>query len=171
MRRRYLAPVALERRHGLEGFECGEPALDEWFRLHARSSHASGRTRVFVTATAEDANAVVGFYGLAAFRIEPADAVERVLRGQPTASPVPAVLLARLAVDRHHQGRGVGRSLLVDALRRIHGASQTIGIRVVVVHAKHDRAATWYERCGFTRSASDPRMLMVLVKDLRALLD
>ena len=83
---------------------------------------------------------------------------------------MPAVLLARLAVDLAHQGKGLGWSLLQDAMLRANEAAAELGIRVMLVHAKHKHASRWYERFGFEESATDPLHLILLMKDLRALL-
>ena len=109
---------------------------------------------------------VVGFYALAASSVASRNATERALKGQPADRAVPAVLLARLAVDSRHQGRGLGTSLLQDALLRIAGAGQEIGVRVVLVHALGERQRAWYERFGFESSPTDPLHLILLMKDL-----
>lgn len=62
---------------------------------------------------------------------------------------MPAILLARLAVDREHQGAGLGRSLLQDILLRCVDAAEAIGARVLLVHAKHDTAKAWYDVRAF----------------------
>jgi predicted N-acetyltransferase YhbS len=84
---------------------------------------------------------------------------------------VPAILLARLAVDHRHQRVGLGRSLLQDVLLRCLEAAEAIGARVLLVHAKHDAAKTWYRQYGFEASPTDPLHLMMLLKDVRAFLD
>jgi hypothetical protein len=61
----------------------------------------------------------------------------RIGRGTPT--EIPAVLLARLALDRGHQGTGTGGVLLADALDRIVVATQTGAAWLVVGDALHDR--------------------------------
>ena len=165
----YRRPEPLGRHHRLDQFDCGEPALDEWLERHARGAHASGSARVFV-ATMEDGEMVVGYYALAAAQVAPDEATERALKGQPRARPVPAVLLARLAVDRAHQGAGLGRSLLQDVLRRCLEAAEAIGARILLVHAKHDAAKAWYMQYGFEESPTDPLHLMMLLKDVRAFL-
>lgn len=166
----YRRPEPLARHHELEGFDCGEPALDEWLKKHARAAHASESARVFVT-TLDDAKTAVGYYALAAAHVEPAEATERAMKGQPSRRPVPAVLLARLAVDRRHQGAGLGRSLLQDVLLRCVEAADAIGVRVLLVHAKHERAKAWYEQYGFEESPTDPLHLMMLMKDVRAFVE
>lgn len=165
----YRRPEPLGKHHRLDKFECGEPALDDWLKRHARSAHASGSARVFVT-TLEDGETVVGYHALAAAQVAPEEATPRTLKGQPRARPVPAILLARLAVDRNHQGAGVGRSLLQDVLLRCVEASDAIGARILLVHAKNDAAKAWYMRYDFEESPTDPLHLMMLMKDVRAFL-
>ena len=164
----YRRPEPLARHHGLDDFACGEPALDEWLKKHARAANASESARVFVVTTDDDTATVVGYYALAAAQVEPADATGRARKGQPSRRPVPAVLLARLAVDHRHQGAGLGRSLLQDVVLRCVEAADAIGVRVLLVHAKHERAKAWYEKYGFEESPTDPLHLMMLMKDVRS---
>jgi len=165
----YRRPEPLGKHHRLNEFQCGEPVLDEWLKRHARAAHAADSARVHV-ATLEDGETVVGYYALAAAQILADDATARALKGQPRARPVPAILLARLAVDRNHQRAGLGRSLLQDVLLRCVEAAEAIGARVVLVHAKHDAAKARYMQYGFEESPTDPLHLLMLLKDVRALL-
>ncbi|MBA2766968.1 MAG: GNAT family N-acetyltransferase [Solirubrobacterales bacterium] len=166
----YRRPEPLAKHHRLDTFACGKPALDEWLVRHARSAHASDSARVYVT-TIEDGEAVVGYYALAAAQVAPQDATARARQGQPRARPVPAIILARLAVDHHHQRAGVGRSLLQDAVLRCVTAAEAIGARLLLVHAKHAAAKAWYQQYGFEESPTGPLHLQILMKDLRAQLD
>jgi GNAT superfamily N-acetyltransferase len=162
-------PEPLAKHHQLDEFHCGEPALDEWLKRHARAAHASDSARVFV-ATLVDGETVIGYFALAAAQIAPEAATARTLKGQPRARPVPAILLARLAVDRQHQRAGLGRSLLQDVLLRCLEAAEAIGARVLLVHAKHETAKAWYLQFGFEESPTDPLHLVMLLKDVRAFL-
>ncbi|MGI8903266.1 MAG: GNAT family N-acetyltransferase [Solirubrobacteraceae bacterium] len=166
----YRSPEPLAPEHDLTAFDCGEPALDDWLRRHARASHTSGGARVFVTTLVEDTTRVVGYYALAAAQVEPSAAPRRLLKGQPQPRGVPAVLLARLAVDREHQRRHLGVSLLRDAVLRVLQAADPIGIRALIVHAKHEGARVWYAQYGFEPSPTDPLHLVMLIKDARRLL-
>jgi GNAT superfamily N-acetyltransferase len=165
----YRPPEPLERRHRLDDFDSGEPALDEWIKRHARSAQTAGSARVYVT-TLGDGETVVGYYALAAAQVAPEEATERTLKGQPKTRPVPAILLARLAVHRDHQRVGLGRSLLQDVMLRCLEAAEAIGARVLLVHAKHDAAKGWYLQYGFEESPTDPLHLLMLLKDVRAFL-
>jgi GNAT superfamily N-acetyltransferase len=80
---------------------------------------------------------------------------------------IPVVLLARLAVDRSVQGRGLGAFLLADAMRRTVTAAEEFGIRALLVHALNEDAASFYRRHGLVPSPTDPLHMLAIVKDLR----
>jgi len=84
--------------------------------------------------------------------------------------PIPVVVLARLAVDRNQQGRGLGRAMFRDAALRVAQAADTIGIRGIVVHAISEEAQRFYVALGFDRPP-DGMTLVVTLRDLRAILD
>lgn len=163
----YAQPEPLRGRHDLGDFSCGEESLDNWLHRYSRHAEAAGSARVFVTT--DDAR-VVGYYALAVGQVEPRQATTRLLKGQPRESPVPVVVLARLAVDLNHQGAGLGRSLLQDALLRSAGAAQSVGIRALIVHS-HEEAQGFYVRFGFEPSPSDPLHLILLMKDIARFLE
>ncbi len=81
--------------------------------------------------------------------------------------PIPAVILARLAVDKMQQGKSLGTTLVKDAARRTLAAAELIGVRMLVVDAKSPNIAKWYADRGFTPSPRDPLRLMAILKDLR----
>lgn len=163
---RYTRPEPLRGEHRLDGFDCGEESLSTWLLRYSRQAAASGSARVFVS-TADDR--VVGYYALAAGQVEPASTTARLRKGQPKRRPIPVVLLARLAVDRAHQGHGLGRSLLQDALLRCAAAAREVGVRACVVHALPP-ARPFYEAFGFEPSPSDSLHLSLLMKDLEKFL-
>ncbi|HZE17673.1 MAG TPA: GNAT family N-acetyltransferase, partial [Mycobacterium sp.] len=73
------------------------------------------------------------------------------------AYPVGMVLLARLAVDRSQQGKGVGAMLLAEALRKAVAAGEVAAARLIVVDAVDEDAAAFYERYGFVRIRCVPQ--------------
>jgi hypothetical protein len=96
----YTPPEPLRGKHDLGDFCCEEDALDNWLHRHSRHAEAAESARTFVTT---DGRRVVGFYALAIGQVEPDDATERLLKGQPAKRPIPVLILARLAVDHDHQ--------------------------------------------------------------------
>jgi GNAT superfamily N-acetyltransferase len=169
MGNRFGDPEPLEARHKLEGFDCGVESLNIWLTEHARQAAAGGSARVFVLVDAEQER-VCGYYALAAAAVAHEQATQRARKGQPR-HPIPAVLLARLAVDTSVQGRGIGAWLLQDAMRRALTASEEVGMRVLIVHALDDDARSFYERWGFEPSPTDPLNLPMLFKDIRKSLE
>jgi len=77
------------------------------------------------------------------------------------------MVLGRLAVDREHQGRGLGSALLKDALLRTLNAASIAGIRAVLLHAVSDDAKRFYEDAGFSPSpVVDPMTMMITLADV-----
>ena len=112
---------------------------------------------------------MVGYYALASGAVNIAASPGRFRRNMP--DPVPVVMLARLAVDRAHQRRGLGRALFRDGARRVVHAAATIGIRGILVHAISDDAKTFYLALGFEVSPLEPMTLMVTLKDVQKSLE
>ncbi|MDO5484102.1 MAG: GNAT family N-acetyltransferase [Desulfovibrionaceae bacterium] len=110
---------------------------------------------------------VVGYYSLAVGSVQCTDLPQRIQRGIAR-HPVPVMLLARLAVDRHHQAAGLGKALLKDALVRTLQASDIAGIRALLIHAKDADAKRWYTQFDVEESPTDPYHLFLLLKDIRA---
>lgn len=163
----YRPPELLQKHHRVDEFRCEEPALTDWLQRFALAAQADGSARVYV-ATTEDPNEVVGYFALASAAVAPQEAGARVLKGQPPSRAVPAILLARLARDERHRGAGLGPSLLQNALLRCAEASDIIGARVLLVHAKNEAARSFYAKYGFEESPTDPLHLLLLMKDVRA---
>jgi len=76
-------------------------------------------------------------------------------------------VLARLAIDRAYQERGLGRALVRDGARRVINAADIIGIRGILVHAISVKAKAFYLNLGFEMSPIEPMTLMVTLADLR----
>ncbi len=160
------APEPLAGRHTFENFRSGVEVLDEWLFRRALASQESGASRTFVVC--ED-QAIVGYYALAAGAVTVAVAPGRFRRNMP--DPVPVVVLARLAVDSAHQGRGVGRAMFRDGAGRIVNAADSIGIRGILVHAISEDAKAFYLALGFEPSPVDTMTLMVTLSDVRKSLE
>lgn len=170
MTARLTAPVAFDRgAHRVEAFSCGEDALDRWLRAYAGQSQRRDTARTFVTAEMD--GKVAGYYTLVAAQVEREQATVSVSHGLSRHFPIPVALLARLAVATPHQGAGLGRTLLLDALRRVLRASDQLAIRAVTVDALSDRAASFYRRFGFEPSSLAPNTLMVPLQAVRQTLD
>ncbi len=152
-------------RHITARFDSGEPDLDTWLREHAAGAEARRVARTFVWC--EHDGPVVGYYALTGHLLLRDNLPRSIGRGSPT--EVPAVLLARLALDRHLQGQGLGGALLADALERVVSATALVAARFVVVDAQHETAASFYEHHGFRR-IPDTLRLVQRISDVAAAL-
>ncbi|WFE51484.1 GNAT family N-acetyltransferase [Micromonospora sp. WMMD1155] len=152
----------------MNGFDCGSRAQSVWLVEHALQAHRAGLSRVYVVRDDEHPDRrVIGYYALAAGSVAPADASPRLQQGAGRYHQ-PVVILTRLGVDRSAQRIGLGRALVVDALRRIAAAAEVIGVRAVLIHCETDAARDFYQRLAkFDASPTDPMHLLLLMKDLR----
>lgn len=150
----------------VDAFDCGHVALNQFLQRYALVNQKANSAQTYVCC---DSELVVGFYSLAVGSVEPSAAPSRVTKGLAR-HPVPAMILARLAVDTQHQHQGLGAALLKDALLRTAQAADIAGIRCLLVHAKDDAARRWYENWEFDPSPTDPFHLFLMLKDLKHLL-
>jgi len=160
-----LAPETLAEAHELADFRSGEDSLDDWLKRRARANQVSGASRTYVVCQGKR---VIGYYALASGAITVESAPGRFKRNMP--NPIPVAVLARLAVDQHWQGQGIGRALFRDAARRVVQAADVIGICGIVVHAISEDATNFYLALGFDPSPHESMTLMVTLSDLRAAL-
>lgn len=149
--------------HRLDDFASGEPELDEWLVRRGLRNQLAGFSRTYVTT---DGDRVVGYHSVSGFAVLRTHATGRARRQAP--DQIPAILLGRLAVDRKAQGMGLGAGLLRHAMELTVAASETIGVRILVVAALHPEAAEFYERFGMSRSPTNPLDLMMTVADIQA---
>ena len=156
----------LQRRHAVDGFDCGREALNRFLIRYAWQNQQAGASQTYIALADEQ---VAGYYTLVVGQVEYDDASERLKKGLAR-HPVPIMLLARLAVSAHWQGMGLGSGLLKDAMLRTLQAAEIAGIRAFAVHAKDDDAKGFYERFDFIPSPADSYHLFRLLKDIRAAL-
>ena len=145
----------LSQADSVEMFDCGLPA-----------NQKANSAQTYVCCLRGE---VVGFYSLTVGSVDPGDAPARIMKGLAR-HPLPVMILARLAVDRGHQGQGLGKALLKDALLRTAQAADIAGVRCLLVHAKDEAARQWYASWEFEASPTDPYHLFLMLKDLKALL-
>lgn len=115
-------------------------------------------------------NRVIGYYSLCPGSIERESVIPRILKGIAGHPDIPIIVLARLAIDVNEHGKGLGAALLKDAFQRAINASVAIAGRAIVVHAIDEDAVRFYEHFDFVPSPNNDRTLMILMKDVRAML-
>lgn len=158
----------LAKRHDRTVFDCGKPLLTDWLRKRATQDARRGLSRTYV-AVRPGQSQVLGYYSIASHHVMYAVLPDDEAGDVPPGWPVPVVLLGRLATDRSVQGQGLGKSLLIDALRRVLFLADQLGIRAVEVDALDDPARDFYLHFGFQPLLDDPRHLFLALKVARQL--
>jgi GNAT superfamily N-acetyltransferase len=155
------------------GFRSGVHSLDDYFHRHALPNDQAGIGRAYVLeARAEEIAAglptVVGFYTLSMAAV--VSGLGSVTGQKLPRYPMPVALIGRLAVDERARGRRLGEALLLDALERVVSASEIIGCLGIIVDAKDEDAARFYEKYDFvTLVASEwPRRMFLPIQVARA---
>ncbi|MBD9640724.1 GNAT family N-acetyltransferase [Ensifer sp. ENS07] len=161
----YRKPCPIADHHVLSEFSSGKESLDVWLRDMALYNQAQGYCRTFVIADAD--YKVVGYQSVCAGMIHRNDA-PRAVKGHMAPTEIPVALLARLAVSVPHQGNGLGKALLKNALMSVVSAAQLVAFRAVVVHALDEDAEKFYKRHGFQETKNMERRLILPAKDIVA---
>lgn len=162
-----LRLVLLAADHDLSGFDCGNEELNRWLVDHARASQKADLARTYLLLA--DIT-VVGYVSLTTGSVRREAAPKGYARGMPR-HPIPTILIARLAVDRRHQGQRLGSRLLAEALRLAVVASEAAAARLVVVDAIDDCAAAFYRCWGFIDVPENPHRLFRKISDIRRSFD
>ncbi len=155
-------PVLLTEAHDVSTFDSGEAVLDDWLRERALHNMQIAASRTYVVCPAASQR-VVGFFALTMGQILARETLGSMRRNMP--GQIPAVVLGRLAIDRAWQGRGLGRAILTEVVRRSLRASAEVSARLVVVHAISPSAEAFYLHHGFARlPVATPTLALDLLK-------
>ncbi|MEB4590115.1 GNAT family N-acetyltransferase [Candidatus Thiothrix sp. Deng01] len=155
----------LESKHDRSQFDCGEPELNAFIKQYATQNarNSLSKTHVWVKN-----DAVAGFYTLSMGEISPENMPANLAKKLPR-YPVAIARIARLAIDKNHQGNGNGRALLLHALENCHRLSNTIGMYAVLVDAKHQQAKAFYLRNDFQPLPDHELTLFITTQTLKQL--
>lgn len=151
--------------HDRSRFSCEIAALDNYLKVMASQQSRKDNSRTFVLEDEANTSYIVGFYTLTMTPIDLNALPEKLQKKH--ASATSGALIARLAVDQRYHGRGLGEWLLIDALKKLLQASDTVAFPVVIVDAK-DGARQFYEKYGFTAFQNTENRLFITMADVRA---
>jgi GNAT superfamily N-acetyltransferase len=161
------APIG--KQHDRAAFDCGDLNLNAYLQRFARQNHDSGGAKTFVAVPVGLPSRVLGFYSLspASLDYERTPAIAKRGLGR---YDVPVFRLGRLAVDRSVQGRGLGAGLLVAAGKRCMAVATEVGGVGLLIDAKDEQVARWYESFGAVSLEAAPLSLVLPFATLRAAL-
>lgn len=154
----FEAPRKLMQEDRLDSFYCGVEVVDDWAHNRAASAEDNGTAVVYVVCCEGE---VAGLYSLSAHSVLRNQVSGGWLRRNAPES-IPAVLLGMLGVDKRYQGKGLGASLLGDALRRSMNVAREIGAKALLVDPFDENAAAFYEKYGFRHVPNQECMFVSL---------
>ena len=153
----------LAKHHDRTNFQCGSETLDRYLQQQARQDAEKHVAAPFVMTAPPDPT-VLGYYTLSASVISAGDISPELAKKLPRYPQLPVTLIGRLAVDTRRKGQGKGAFLLMDALRRSLAHATDIAAMAVVVDAKDEAAAAFYQHFDFTPLESNGRRLYLPMK-------
>lgn len=156
------APRRLEKGDDRSEFDSGAPELDDWIARYAWQNQRANNAVTYVSTLGDR---VLGYYAIAAAGVSHESVGAEFSKRRP--NPIPCVLLARLAVDRRAQGRGLGAALFRDALGRALSVSEGMGAACLLIHCRDESARDFYLRLA--DAWSSPIDDLQLVVPMRAI--
>ena len=152
-------------KHDRNRFNCGISALNNYLKVMASQQARKDNSRTFVLEDENDNSHIIGFYTLTMIPINLKALPEKLQKKHQSSTS--GGLIVRLAVDNRYKGKGFGEWFLIDALRRLLAASDSVAFPVVIVDAK-DGAKLFYERYGFRAFQDSENKLFITIADVRA---
>ncbi len=150
----------LNKTHQKKDFNCGKELLDNYLHYQAGQDLKRKLSVCFVLINPEN-NIIKGYYTLSNSSV-PLHWLKEDIRKKlpPSYKRIPVTLLGRLAVDVKYRGEGLGRILLVDALKRSLEASEKIGSFAIVVDPIDKDAEGFYEKYSFIKIPDTGKMFL-----------
>lgn len=144
------------KKHDRKSFDCGVKALNLYLQRVANQDQKRSLTKVYVLA---DDKQIIGYYTISAHSVMRDNLPDTIKLA--SYKDIPFLLLGRLAVDKDFQGQGYGDALIFHVFKTTLGAAEKIGILGMIVDAKDEKAASYYEGFGFKRLTGTENRLML----------
>ena len=158
----------LNSQHRKNKFSCGKQILDTYLHRQANQDIKRKLSACFVIID-QESNLIKGYYTLSNNSIPQKFIPKKFQKRLPkTYSFIPTTLLGRLAIDIHFQGKGIGKLLLIDALKRSFEISKSIGSFAVIVDPLDKEAEMFYDKYGFIELPDSGKMFLPMktIKEL-----
>jgi GNAT superfamily N-acetyltransferase len=157
----------LGKKHNREDFDCGKELLNNYLKTQASQDIKRKLSACFVVF--ENETIIKGYYTLSNYSIPLSSFPEHIQKKLPKSyNSIPTTLLGRLAIDKKYQGKGIGKILLIDALKRCYEISLEIGSFAVVVDPIDEEAENFYKKYDFIK-LPDSGKLFFAIKTLQDL--
>lgn len=151
--------LPLNNNHKKSDFSCGNAALDNYLQKQAKQDIKRKLSACFILN--DDKNNIKGYYTLSNAGIPREVIPENISKKLPRAyDSLPVTLLGRLAINEKHKGQGLGKLLLIDALKRSYEVSKVIGSMAIIVDPIDENAVRFYEKYGFIILPDSEKMFL-----------
>lgn len=147
--------------HDRQGFDCGQPSLNDWLCQVARQHQDKWLSNTFVAILDDVPERIYGYYALTVTEVDRQTLPKAYHKKLPR--HIPGIRLGRLAVDLRYQGRRLGELLLIDAIARVQRVHQEAGVVGLFVDVLDDRATGFYRHFGFMAAPDNSLMLFLPV--------
>ena len=160
--------VPLSREHDRRKFDCGDKAINAFLREAALQDQEKRLSRTCILVDEErEPKRIIGFHTLLMTVVDQ----EAIPDDRPLIRrKIPVILLGQLGVDTEFQGRRYGELLLTDVELRVAEVAKTVGVRCLMLDARSERLAAWYEQHDFERFPESLRMFKG-IQSIRQLAD
>jgi ribosomal protein S18 acetylase RimI-like enzyme len=150
----------LDKKHNSDNFDCGKELLNNYLKNQAGQDIKRKLSACFVLAESTS-DQIQGYYTLSNNSIPLSSFPEHIQKKLPRSYiSIPTTLLGRLAIDTKYQGKGIGKILLIDALKGSYEISQEIGSFAVVVDPIDEEAEKFYEKYDFNKLPDSGKMFI-----------
>jgi predicted GNAT family N-acyltransferase len=152
----------LDKIHNRNDFDCGNELLNNYLKTQAGQDVKRKLSACFVLIETET-NAIKGFYTLSNNSIPLNSFPTTIIQKLPKSyTSIPTTLLGRLAINKKYQGQGIGKILLIDALKRSFQNAQIIGSFAVVVDPIDENAEAFYTKYDFIKLPDSGKMFVAM---------
>ena len=160
----------LDKKHNRKDFDCGKELLNDYLKTQAGQDIKRKLSVCFVLADSET-KVIQGYYTLSNNSIPLSSFSEHIQKKLPKSyKSIPTTLLGRLAIDKKYQGNGIGKILLIDALKRSNGISNEIGSFGIIVDPIDEEAKGFYQKYDFIE-LPDSKKMFIATQTLKELFD
>jgi|SRR5690606_14231435 len=157
----------LDKKHNREDFDCGKELLNNYLKTQAGQDIKRKLSACFVLSG--NGTNIQGYYTLSNNSIPLSSFSKHIQKKLPKSyHSIPTTLLGRLAIDKKYQGQGIGKILLIDALKRSYEISQKMGSFAVVVDPIDEEAEKFYKKYDFIK-LPDSKKMFIASKTLQEL--
>ncbi|MBW2369847.1 MAG: GNAT family N-acetyltransferase, partial [Deltaproteobacteria bacterium] len=146
------------------GFDCGVKELNEFLNNLARQNLKKGLSRTFVLIKKSVPEEILGYYTLSVFEITAEKLPHKFAKKYK--GHLPAVKIARLAVAKALQNQGLGKHLIINAIKRVITISENAGVVGLFVDAKNENVRKYYSNFGFIALPDHPLELFLPLNTL-----